>query len=92
MYYLKQRKILINLIIMSLVWLACSFGYYLILSLTNTFSKIYITAYTSSISEIVAYAVGGLLFQKCGVKKSLVLTFSISALGGLLILFWGLDN
>ena len=89
---MKQPKIFINLIIMSLVWLACSFGYYLILSLTNTFSKIYITAYTSSLSEMIAYVLGGVFFERIGVKKSLIISFSISSIGGILILCYGLDD
>ena len=36
-FFLKQPKILVNLILMSLVWLTTAFGYYLILSLINTF-------------------------------------------------------
>ena len=92
MYYLRQRKICINLSIMSVVWLATAFSYYLILSLINTFDDVYKTALASSFSELVAYAVGGILYEKLGVKWSLVACFSSSAIGGFLILFWGLDN
>mmetsp|Transcript_34047 Transcript_34047/g.42013 ORF Transcript_34047/g.42013 Transcript_34047/m.42013 type:complete len:274 (+) Transcript_34047:590-1411(+) len=91
-YYLKQPKIMVNLVIMSLVWLATSFGYYLILSLINTFDNVYITAFTSSFSEMVAYMVAGLFYLKVGVKLSLILSFAVSTLGGLLILVWGLQD
>lgn len=77
---------------MSVVWLAASFGYYLILSLTNTFTQVYLTALTSSFSEMIAYVVSGLFYMKVGVKLSLILSFAISTFGGLLILFWGLDH
>ena len=90
MYYLRQPNILINLIIMSLVWLTTAFGYFLILSLINTFSDIYITGLTSSVSEMIAYVLAGILYEKVGVKLSLILAFAISASGGILILCWGL--
>lgn len=81
-----------NLILMSLVWLATAFGYYLILSLINTFDSVYVTALTSSASEIAAYIIAGLFYEKVGVKLSLILAFAVSTIGGLLILIWGLQN
>ena len=91
-YYLLQPDILRNLIIMSLVWLSTSFGYYLILSLVNTFSKVYVSGLTSSFSEMAAYIISGLFYEKIGVKLSLILAFSISTLGGIAILVWGLQH
>ena len=89
-YYLKQKKIFTNLVIMSMVWLATSFGYYLILSLINTFDEVYISAITSSLSEMVAYVLSGLLYERIGVKQCFIIAFSISTVGGILILAWGL--
>ena len=89
-WYLKQRKVMINLILMSFVWLTTSFGYYLIMMLTNTFDNVYASALVSSISEIVAYIISGLFYDKIGVKLSLILSFAISFIGGILILAWGL--
>jgi hypothetical protein len=89
-YYLKDKKILTNLVIMSIIWLATSFGYYLILSLINTFEDVYTSGITSSASEIVAYVLSGLIYNRIGVKKSFIIAFSISTLGGILILAWGL--
>ena len=77
---------------MSLVWLASSFGYYLILTLTNTFSKVYVTGLTSSFSEMLGYIISGLFYEKIGVKLSLILSFLISTVGGIAILLWGLSN
>ena len=37
MYYLRQPVILGNLIVITLVWLTCSFDFYLIQFLVNTF-------------------------------------------------------
>lgn len=91
-FYLKQPKIMTNLVLMSIVWLSTSFGYYLILTLVNTFDKVYISAFSSSFSEMAAYVISGIFYQKVGVKLSLTLAFAISAVGGLLILTWGLNH
>ena len=91
-FYLKQPKILTNLVLMCIVWLSTSFGYYLILTLINTFDKVYISALSSSFSEMVAYVISGIFYQKVGVKLSLTLSFVISTIGGILILAWGLKH
>ena len=77
---------MINLIVMSMVWLTSSFTYYLVLTLTNTFDHVYISGLVGSFSEVVAYIVSGLFYDRIGVKLSLVLSFGISAVGGILIL------
>ena len=91
-YYLKQRQIFVNLVMMSIVWLAKVFGYYLILSLINTFDKVYVSGLTSSLSEMIGYIISGLVYQRIGVKLTLIISFSISAVGGVLILAWGLHH
>ena len=91
-YYLKQRQIFVNLLMMSVVWLATVFGYYLILSLINTFDKVYVSGLTSSVSEMIGFVISGLVYEKIGVKLSLIIAFSISAFGGVLILAWGLQH
>ena len=91
-YYLKQRQIFVNLVMMSIVWLATVFGYYLILSLINTFDKVYVSGLTSSLSEMIGYIISGLVYQRIGVKLTLIISFSISAVGGVLILAWGLHH
>ena len=77
---------------MSLIWLTTSFGYYLIFSLISTFDYVYLSAMTSSISEMIAYVLSGILYERIGVKLSLILSFTISTVGGVLILVWGLDH
>ena len=77
---------------MCLIWLAASFGYYLILMLINTFDNVYQAALTSSLSEMAAYILSGLFYHKIGVKRSLILSLMISTVGGILILAWGLEN
>ena len=77
---------------MSIVWLATAFGYYLILTLVNTFDKVYVTAFTSSGSEMLAYVISGLFYERVGVKLSLIISFAISTVGGVLIIAWGLQH
>ena len=52
----------------------------------------YVTALTSSASEIAAYIISGLFYEKIGVKLSLILAFGISTIGGVFILAWGLQH
>ena len=63
---------------MSVVWLATAFGYYLILSLINTFDEVYVSGLTSSASEMIAYVLSGLLYDKIGVKLSFIIQLSTS--------------
>ena len=77
---------------MSLVWLSTSFGYYLILTLINTFKHVYITALSSSASEISGFILSGIFYERIGVKLSLILAFAVSTAGGVLILAWGLQH
>ena len=77
---------------MSLVWLTASFGYYLIATLINMFDDPYETALTSAGSEMLAYLISGLFYERIGVKTSLILSYAISTVGGIAILSWGLQN
>ena len=75
---------------MMAVWLTASFDYYLINFLVNTFSKVYLTAFFSSLSEIIAYLFGGILYYKLGLKASIASLYIFSGIAGMFILFWGL--
>ena len=77
---------------MSFVWLATSFCYYLILMLTNTFDDVYLTGVTNGSAEFIAYFISGLVYEKIGVKPSLIISFLISTVGGILILAFGLQR
>ena len=67
-----------------------SFCYYLIFMLADTFDDVYVTGITNGAAEIIAFLIVWLFFEKVGVKLSLVLSFSISSFGGVLILAFGL--
>ena len=92
MWFLKQRKILINLLIMIFIWLTSSFDYFLIMFLVNTFQRVYICAIASSISELFAYAISGYFYSYFGAKMTLTVSFAISTVGGVVILAYGLQH
>ena len=75
---------------MIVVWLSCSFNYFLIIYLINTFKRVYACAMASSVSEMLAYAVSGVFYEQFGARITFVTFFSISVAGGLLILMYGL--
>ena len=88
-FYLKQKKILFNLMLMSLIWLSTAFGNYLILLLVNTFDHVVIAGLSTSFAEVIGCFVGAVIYLKLGVKLSLFLTFSCSTIGGILVLVYG---
>ena len=89
-FYLKQRTILINLIVMSLVWLITSFSYYMLTFLLNTFEKVYTIATFNCLSAVVAYISAASILRFLGIKKTFSFGFGIALLAGLLILVYGL--
>lgn len=91
-FYLKQRKIQTNLPIMVMVWLTSAFCYYLVLTLINSFDKVYVAGIISSVSELIAYVTSACLFSCLGVKKSLITCFLLSAISGVAIIAWGLQH
>ena len=89
-FWMKQRPIVINLLSMAVIWLCCSFNFYLIQFLLTSFDQVYLSTIFSCISDMTAYATGGLIFKYLGVKKTQILGCSIALLGGAMILSFGL--
>jgi len=87
---LKQRVIVINLAVMMMAWLAASFCYYLIgFELKYLPGDIFTNTYASAISDCVATVVAAPIFNKCGIKWSLVMSFGSSAVGSFIICVYG---
>lgn len=91
-YFLKQKTILINLIVMIVIWTVSSFDYYFIGFLVVTFEQVYLSALLSSIADLLAYGFSGSIYQLLGIKLSFIICFGLSSVGGLVILLWGLDH
>ena len=89
---LSQSKVKCNLGCMMVSWTVASFNFYLIMFLANTFEQVYKTALFLGFADIIAYAIGGVLVKKTGVKRTLIMTYLTAMIGGLLILFYGLQN
>ena len=62
---------------MVVIWLTSSFDYFLITYLVNTFKRVYISALSSSLSELVAYAASGMVYEKFGPRITLASSFGI---------------
>lgn len=92
MHFIRQKRILTNLLIMMVIWLSSSFDYYLIMYLVNTFKKVYVSAIASSLSEMAAYAVSGAYYMKLGARVTFVSSFGLSLAGGIVILVYGLSH
>ena len=46
----------------------------------------------SSVSDLLGYATGGILSTALGIKKTYFLGFTLGTIGGLIIIFYGLDH
>jgi len=88
-FYLSQPDILINVIVMSLSWLASSFNYYMVAFLLKYFpGNVFINSVVSSLSEAFATALAGVIYNKFGVKKSFIMTYGLSTLGAIGIIVY----
>jgi len=78
--------------VMTLVQCTTLFTYYLLSYLVTHFDQIYSTAFYGAVFELIATFISGVILQKLGSRKSLLLFYSCAALGGVLLLSYGLDN
>lgn len=91
-FWLSKPDIFSNLVIMAFVWAITVSDFYLISFLVNTYEQIFLCAIASGVSEFIAQAAGGYLYEVVGTQKSLSISYSISAVGGFVMLFYGLDH
>ena len=77
---------------MTIVQVCIYFNYLLLNYLNATFEAVYITGVVSAGAEIASYIFSGIMFEKLGVRRTYFLSMGIAILGGLLILFYGLDH
>ena len=68
------------------------FNYELLYYVTVLFNQEYIIGLCSAISEILAYAIVGITFEKLGIQKTYLLCLSLALLGGIFTICFGLDN
>ena len=89
---LSKRDVKCNMTLMTVVWAVVSFNFYLITFLANTFEQVYVTALCLSLADIFGYIINGILGKKIGAKKTLFLSQLTAAIGGFLILVYGLQH
>ena len=77
---------------MAPIWLVVAFNFYLIQFLVATFQDAYSVTIISQVSEIAAYIFSGVILEYIGPKFSLSASFGLSALSGLFIIVYGLQN
>ena len=88
-YFLSLTHIRINLAVMSMCWMSASFNYFMIQFLLKYFpGNIFVNGLMDSSSELIAYAVGGIIYHKFGVQKALSLSFGIGLLGSIGIILY----
>ena len=75
---------------MIIMWTVSQFNFYLIMFLANTFEQVYLTALFVGLAGLLAYICSGFLVKCFGTKATLCLSFVTSAIGGFLILVYGL--
>ncbi len=92
MFYLRQRTVQVNLVVMAYMWMCCSFAYYMIIFYLKYLpGDIYNNSLSSSGTDLIASICGGAMYSKLGIKKSFTLLWGISTVGGLIIIFLGAD-
>ncbi|CDW83769.1 solute carrier family member 5 [Stylonychia lemnae] len=86
---IKIRRHMINLIIMVTIWIGSSFNYYLInFQLKYIKGDFFVNTITASLTEVPAYILSGILYQKLGIRIVLVSCFIISLVGGIFLLIF----
>ena len=84
---------LINLIIMTVVWLSGSFNYYLIsYQLKYLDGDLFINTIISSLSEITANITSAMLLYFIGIKNAFIISFAIAAAGMLCLIYVETDS
>ena len=76
---------------MAMVTLIVKCNFYLVQYMTNTFEDVFKAAVFSSVSEFIAQAGGGYMYERIGVKTSMSVSLMVSSVGGLLIVLIGLQ-
>ena len=70
--------------------MASAFNYFLInFRMKYLPGNIFINTTVASSSEIVAYILGGISYQKIGIRFTLITAFLISCLGSISLIIWG---
>ena len=81
-----------NLFLMIVVQVLILFNYMLLYYLTVVFEQVYPIGFCSVISEMLAYAFAGPIFEKFGIHRTYMVFQGLSLAGGILVITYGLDH
>ena len=84
MHYLRDSNIVINLILITIVWSAFSFNYYLSsFQLKYLPGNINVNAFVMYIGELLAMVISGWSFNKLSIRYNLAIYYFISLIFGI---------
>ena len=87
MYFLRQRTILVNLILMTIVWITVAFNYYMINLQVKYFpGEFSINMMVMTASDIPACLLAGYLVTKFSPRRVFIIFFTLQSLAGISIL------
>ena len=67
-FFLKKKDLMINMAIMTLVWISVLYNYTLIQFMLTTFKREYLASCFSAIADIIGYLLGAWFYYKMGLK------------------------
>lgn len=89
-FYLKQKAVRVNLLVMAYMWANCSFSYYMIVYYLKYLpGNIYNNSFASGCSDLIAIVLAGVLYSRYGLRNSFTFLLALSVLGGTLIICLG---
>ena len=77
---------------MTFVWLTTSFDSYLLMFLVATFKNEYASGIGLGVADVVAFAIAGYVYQRVGVRISLIGTYILATVSGFILLTYGLKH
>ena len=72
--------------------MVCSFSFYLLLFIVSSFENGFQTAIGVSLADAAGYTIGAILVSYIGVQRTLIYSFAISSIGGIITLAYGLGH
>lgn len=88
-YFLQIRYIQINLAVMTLIWLTCSFNAYMLCFTIKYFpGTIAVNGFFRAVGEFAGYLSASYVYQIFGVRRCFVYNFTISSIAAIAMCFY----
>ena len=92
MQTLRLPDVKMNICIMSYQWMVCSFNFYLLYFIVSSFENGFQTALGVGLADLVSNSCGAILVSMIGVQRTLIYSFALATVGGLITLTYGLSH